>query len=234
MRRRVLGAAFAAALAFPGIAAAGEVTIQAVDGTNTWDKPNVIVTVGDQVNWSFAGTTSFHNVVNDSPNWSLTSAPNIGGPTVSKPFDAVGIYQFVCELHKSSMTGTVDVRGANGEAAAPLPPPPLSEQPYGNDTPPLSVFEVRDTVVPKLDRVKVSRVARGVRVKFRLSEAGKVTVKATRGRSVTTRTVEVAKGTRSITVKGLKAGTYRVQVSAKDLAGNAAKSARRASVTVRR
>ena len=96
------------------------------------------------------------------------------------------------------------------------------------------MFEVRDTVVPKLDRVKVSRVARGVRVKFRLSEAGKVTVKATRGRSVTTRTVEVAKGTRSITVKGLKAGDYRVQVSAKDLAGNAAKSAPRASVTVRR
>ena len=89
-------------------------------------------------------------------------------------------------------------------------------------------------MAPKLDRVKVSRVARGVRVKFRLSEAGKVTVKATRGRSVTTRTVEVAKGTRSITVKGLKAGQYRVQVSAKDLAGNAAKSARRASVTVRR
>ena len=88
------------------------------------------------------------------------------------------------------------------------------------------MFEVRDTVVPKLDRVKVSRVARGVRVRFRLSEAGKVTVKATRGRSVTTRTVEVAKGTRSITVKGLKAGRYRVQVSAKDLAGNAAKSAR--------
>ena len=44
----------------------------------------------------------------------------------------------------------------------------------------------------------------------------------------------MAKGTRSITVKGLKAGSYRVQVSAKDLAGNAAKSARRASITVRR
>ncbi len=40
-----------------------------------------------------------------------------------------------------------------------------------------------------------------MRVKFRLSEAGKVTVKATRGRSVTKRTVEVAKGTRSVTVR---------------------------------
>ena len=234
MRKRVLGATFAVALAFPGVAAAGEVTIQAVDGTNTWDKPNVVVTVGDQVNWSFAGTTSFHNVVNDSPNWSLTSDGAIGGPTVSNKFDAVGIYQFVCFYHKSTMTGTVDVRGASGETAAPLPPPPPGQQPLGNDTPPLSVFEVRDRVAPKLDRVKVSRVARGMRVKFRLSEAGKVTVKATRGRSVIKRTVEVAKGTRSVTVRGLKAGRYRVQVSAKDLAGNAAKSARRASVTVRR
>ena len=132
------------------------------------------------------------------------------------------------------MSGEVNVLDAAGQPAPPPPPPPLSEQPFGNDTPPLSVFEVRDTMAPKLDRVKVSRVTRGVRVQFRLSEAGKVTVKATRGRSVTTRTVEVAKGTRSITVKGLKAGRYRVQVSAKDLAGNAAKSAPRASVTVRR
>ena len=104
------------------------------------------------------------------------------------------------------MIGTVTSPTRPATPRPPPPPPPLSEQPFGNDTPPLSVFEVRDTVVPKLDRVKVSRVARGVRVKFRLSEAGKVTVKATRGRSVTTRTVEVAKGTRSITVKGLKAG----------------------------
>ena len=98
----------------------------------------------------------------------------------------------------------------------------------------LTVFEVRDTVVPKLDRVKVSRVKRGVKVRFRLSEGGKVTVKATRGRSVTTRRFEVAKGTRSVTLRGLRAGSYRVQVSAKDLAGNAAKARPRASVTVRR
>ncbi len=79
-------------------------------------------------------------------------------------------------------------------------------------------------MVPKLDRVKMSRVKRGVKVRFRLSEGGKVTVKATRGRSVVTRTVEVAKGRAPSRVRGLKAGRYRVQVSATDLAGNAAKS----------
>jgi hypothetical protein len=43
----------------------------------------------------------------------------------------------------------------------------------------------------------------------------------------------VRKGTSSVTVEGLRKGTYRVQVSAKDLAGNAASGAKHASVTVR-
>ena len=238
---RAVAGAITALLALPA-AASADVTIQAVDGPandlqgNVWSPRDVTIKVGESVSWSFAGTTNLHNVQADPSGsaWDLKTPYLTAGPTATKQFTAPGTYKFLCDLHKSSMNGTVTVTGADGAPPPPPPPPPLSEQPFGNDTPPLSVFEVRDTVVPKLDRVKVSRVARGVRVKFRLSEAGKVTVKATRGRSVTTRTVEVAKGTRSITIKGLKAGAYRVRVSAKDFAGNAAKSARRASVTVRR
>ena len=96
-----------------------------------------------------------------------------------------------------------------------------------------ATLEVRDTVAPKLDRVSVTRVRKGAKVRLRLSEAGKVAVKLTRGKTVKRRTVEVAKGTSSFTVSGLRAGTYRVQVSATDLAGNAAKPAKRARVTVR-
>lgn len=230
---RVLLPAVATALLFPAVATA-DVTVNAVDGSNTWSLPNVSIKVGETVNWSFEGTTTPHNAQNRSGNWVLASLPKVAQPTLSYKFEAKGTYTFECFLHKDTMFGEVTVADATGDTGPPPPPPPLSEQPFANDIPPLSVFEVRDTVVPKLDRVKVSRVARGMRVRFRLSEAGKVTVKATRGRSVTTRTVEVAKGTRSITVKGLKSGSYRVQVSAKDLAGNAAKSAPRASVTVRR
>jgi plastocyanin len=230
---RVLLPAVAAVLLFP-TAANADVTVNAVDGSNTWSQPKVSIKVGETVNWSFEGTATPHNAQNRSSNWVLASDPKVAQAPLSYKFESKGTYTFECFLHKDTMFGEVTVADATGDAGPPPPPPPLSEQPFGNDTPPLSVFEVRDTVVPKLDRVKVARVARGVRVKFRLSEGGKVTVKATRGRSVTTRTVEVAKGTRSITVKGLKAGRYRVQVSAKDLAGNAAKSARRASVTVRR
>ncbi|MDA0172459.1 cupredoxin domain-containing protein [Solirubrobacter taibaiensis] len=231
MRASVPAAALLAVLAFPAVAAA-DATVRAVDVTNTWSPAEVTIKAGEKVDWAFASFP--HNVKNKSANWEFASLNLVAPQTASNTFTTPGEYEFLCALHGSTMTGKVIVLGADGQAPAPLPPPPLSEQPLANDIPPLSVFEVRDTVVPKLDRVKVSRVARGVRVKFRLSEAGKVTVKATRGRSVTTRTVEVAKGTRSITVKGLKTGSYRVQVSAKDLAGNAAKSAPRASVTVRR
>ena len=238
---RAIAGAITALLALPA-AASADVTIQAVDAppndpqNNLWAPRDVTIKVGESVSWSFAGTTLTHNVQADPSGtpWEFKTPYLTAGPTATRKFDAPGTYKFLCDLHKPFMIGTVTVTGADGAPPPPPPPPPLSEQPFGNDTPPLSVFEVRDTVVPKLDRVKVSRVARGMRVRFRLSEAGKVTVKATRGRSVIKRTVEVAKGTRSVTVRGLKAGRYRVQVSAKDLAGNAAKSARRASVTVRR
>jgi hypothetical protein len=95
------------------------------------------------------------------------------------------------------------------------------------------VLEVRDLVAPTLDHVAVSRVAHGAKIRFRLSEVGKLTVKLTRGKAVKTRTVNVRKGTSTVTVKGLRAGSYRVQVSAKDLAGNTAGAPKRAHVTLR-
>jgi plastocyanin len=238
---RAIAGALTALLALPA-AASADVTIQAVDApandpqNNLWAPRDVTIKVGESVSWSFAGTTLLHNVQADPTGtpWEFKTPYLPAGPTATRKFDAPGTYKFLCDLHKPSMVGTVTVTDEAGTPPPPPPPPPLSEQPFGNDTPTLTVFEKRDTVAPKLDRVKVSRVARGLKVGFRLSEAGKITVTATRGRSVTKRTIEVAKGPRSVTLRGLKAGRYRVQVSATDLAGNAAKSRPRAGVTVRR
>lgn len=222
-------AMLATALALPSVAAA-DTTITAVDATpanptgNRWSTSEVTVKAGESVSWSFAGAGLVHNVKSSSSNWSLATPYAVGGPTVTQTFSAPGAYAFVCELHASTMSGVVNVTDESGQPAPPPPAPPLSEQPLANDTPALSVLERRDTTAPKLDRVKVTRVDRGVRVRFRLSEDGKVAIKLTRGgRVVKTRTVEVSKGTRTATIKGLGAGDYRVQVSAKDLAGNAAK-----------
>ena len=228
---RAIFPALAALLAFPAVAAA-DATVQTMDATNTFSPAEVTVKVGEKVTWNFSAMP--HNVKNNSTNWGIETKYLVAPQIASNTFTTPGEYLFLCQLHGTTMTGKVTVLDEAGTPPPPPPPPPLSEQPWTNDIPPLSVFEVRDTSAPKLDRVKVSRVKRGVKVGLRLSEAGKVTVKATRGRSVTTRTFEVAKGTRSVTLRGLKAGRYRVRVSAKDLAGNAAKAHPRAGVTVRR
>ena len=79
----------------------------------------------------------------------------------------------------------------------------------------------------------MSRVTRGARVRFRLSEAGRVTIKLTRGnRVVKTRRVDARRGANSVIVRSVRAGRYSVQISARDLSGNPARS-KRARVTVR-
>jgi plastocyanin len=239
MRAQVPATVVAAVLLFP-CAAVADTTIQAVDGpadnpnANVWAPAEVTVTAGEQVTWSFAGTALLHNLKSDSSNWSLATPFAAAGPAATQTFAAPGTYLFVCELHRSSMTGKVVVLDAAGQPAPPPPPPPLSEQPFTNDIAPLSVLETRDTVVPILDRVRAARVERGVRVRFRLSEAGRVTVKLTRGaRIVKTRRVDVGKGAGAATFRGLKPGAYRVQVSARDLAGLAAPSVASTRVSVR-
>jgi plastocyanin len=238
MPLRIAGVTVIAVLALPG-AAFADVTVQAVDGTeanagvNQWAPATLTTKVGEKVTWTFAGTALYHNVKSDTGGWSLRSDPVPAGPDASFTFTTPGTYTFFCELHKASMSGTVTVTDETGAPPPPPPPPPLSEQPFVNDFPAPGVLEVRDTVAPKLDRVSVSRARKGAKVRLRLSEAGKVAVRLTRGKVVKRRTVEVAKGTSAITVSGLRAGAYRVEVSATDLAGNAAGAPKRARITVR-
>jgi plastocyanin len=238
MKRR-LAALTAAAIFVSPAAALADATIQAVDGTavdnnNRWAPATPTVKVGELVTWSFAGTANLHNVKSDSSNWTLQTPFAAAGPSAEYRFTTPGTYTFLCELHKATMTGSVTVTDETGAPPPPPPPPPLSAQPFANDTPALTVLEVRDTVAPKLDRVAVTRVRKGARVRFRLSEAGKVTIRLTRrGHAAKSRTFEVRKGTSSATVKGLAAGSYRVRVSATDLAGIAARATKSARVTVR-
>jgi plastocyanin len=233
-----LAAVTAAAIFISPSAALADATVHAADGNdqgavNRWEPGAVTVKVGEPVTWSFADTTLMHNV-KSGDGWQLYAAPAFGGPAVQHMFDTPGTYQFFCELHAASMKGTVTVTDAAGTPPPPPPPPPLSAQPFPNDVPAPTILEVRDTVAPKLGRVAVARVRKGVRVRVRLSEAGEVTIRLTRrGKGAKTRTVRVRKGTSSATINGLRAGSYRVQVSATDLAGNAARATKRARVTVR-
>ena len=90
-----------------------------------------------------------------------------------------------------------------------------------------------DETAPTLSAVRVSRVSRGARVRFRMSEAGHVTIKLRRGnRVVKTSRASARAGVNSVMVRGVRAGSYRVEIAAQDLSGNPAPS-RRARVTVR-
>jgi plastocyanin len=235
--KRAFAATALAALTFPA-AAAADATIAASDGTrgdgtdSRWTPDAVIVKVDEPVRWTFDGTALAHNVRSTGANWDFESDIAVAGPPATHSFAAPGTYTYVCRLH-AAMTGTVTVTDATGAPPPPPPPPPLSEQPFTNDAPALTTFERVDGVAPVLTAVKVRRVARGAHVRFRLSEAGRATLTLKRaGRTVKRRTVNVRKGTNSVTIRGLAAGGYRVELRARDLSGNAAKL-KRARVTVR-
>jgi hypothetical protein len=93
---------------------------------------------------------------------------------------------------------------------------------------------VTDETRPRLTRVRVRGVARGARVRLHVNEPGRITVRARRGGHVVrSRTVTLRRAaTRTVALHGLRAGAYRIEVLARDLAGNRSR-VRRAHLTVR-
>jgi plastocyanin len=245
VRRGIALAGALAALAAAPAAHAQGPTVQAVDGTeadgynNRWAPAAVTIKAGETVTWGFAGTTVFHNIASSGTNWSFRNGnPAVAPPAASFTFATPGVYSYVCEIHATTMVGTVTVTDVAGTPPPPPPPPPPSEQPWPNDQwpndrqPPFE-FEVTDEQAPALTRVRARRIARGARVRFRLSEPGRVTIGFKRGRrTVKTKRVRAREGMRTVRVRGLRPGRYRVEVRARDLAGNRSRL-QRARMTVR-
>jgi plastocyanin len=236
MKRAVLlGALASLLLAAP--ASAANVTINGTAAL-TWDPPQVSVNVGDTVTWQFPDTSQAHNVNSngasvDDPGWAaFKPATAIPAPPESFTFNTAGTYNFICTVHSTTMYGTVIVG-----AAAPPPPRvlPLSEQPFGNDTGPLGALErvEEDNAKPRLRSVSARRVARGsVRVRFRVSEQSTVRVRLKRGKRVVESASRDADGLAALRVSHLKAGRYRIDVRATDIAGNRSRL-KKVALTVR-
>jgi plastocyanin len=229
VRRRAAFAASLAALAFAPAAYGQGATVQAVDGTeadgfnNRWAPPAVTIKAGETVTWSFAGTTALHNVVSRGSNWSYRNGdPVRGGPSGSFTFPTPGVFEYVCEVHVTTMVGTVTVTDASGTPPPPPPPPPPSEQHWANDQPSPTQLEVVDEQKPRLSRVRVSAVRDGGRVRFRLSERAQVIVRfKLAGVTVKRAARTFRKGAGSLTVRDRRMhGRYKVEVLARDLAGN--------------
>jgi plastocyanin len=231
VRRRftlLLGSAVALVAAAP--AAAADVEVLGRDAL-VWDPPHVKINVGETVRWTFQ-PGQFHDLAATSPNWAgFQSPPGKPAPPAEYTFAAQGTYSFVCQLHPKTMLGTVTVGNP-----PPPPLPPLSEQPFDNDGGALGALETggRDRTAPKLRAMRVRRVGGGARLSFRVSERSRVTVRFTRGGRVF-KTVRVnASGRYRGTIrdaKRLRAGRYRVELRAVDIAGNRS-AVRRARVTL--
>jgi plastocyanin len=208
----------------PALAAPAE--IRAVDdltpdGNNVWSPSDVTINVGETVTWRYDGTQLPHNVASTSPNWNVASPSSAVNPApVVQRFDAEGTYTFQCSFHAMTMKGSVTVG-----SPPPPPPPPLSEQPWTNEQAAPTVLEKADETRPKLTEVRLNTVRNGARVRFRLSERARVSVRFTRaGMTVAARRRTFRAGAHRLVVRDRRlSGRYRVEVVARDLAGNRSK-----------
>jgi plastocyanin len=211
--------------------------------TNVWDPPNRTIQTGDTVTWRFE--SGIHNVESVSPNWSFTSGSPPSSGDAPYTFTAPGSYQFTCEVHPTTMTGTITVQDApvtptptpsptataTATATAtvqpgPTPTPTPTAAPGGDvhvHTP--APRRGSDTVDPAVTRVRATGARRAVRVRFRLSEPATVTIRVKRGGSrkvLKSARVQASAGTRTVTLRSrkLRKGRYTVDIQARDAFGN--------------
>jgi plastocyanin len=224
MRRSLAGLALAFGLGVAAAPAQADETVVSGRDDLTWDKSVVDIKPGDSVRWTFPGTVQFHNVWSDSPNWNLRFPGGAPSPDVVQAFADEGDYVFVCQVHADTMRGVIRVASV---PPPPPPPPPPSAQAYNNDDAaavPLESNVKVDKTKPRLASVSARRAGkRAARVRFKVSEDADVTVAFKRGRRTIKSAGASGTGTRSVTVRGLRAGRYVLQVRATDVAGNRSK-----------
>jgi plastocyanin len=117
--------------------------------------------------------------------------------TFQHTFKKPGRFTYFCQVH-SNMKGAVEV------GPAPFP----------------------DTLLPKATSVKAKATGSTAKVSFKLSEKSRVKVSVS-GRSDRVTSRLLGKGKRSLKFRHLKAGTYTVTLSLRDVAKNKGKSVKK-------
>jgi hypothetical protein len=187
----------------------------------------VVIDEGDSVTWHFAGPDTNHSVTADAGQTMtfdsdpMTTLPNHTiGDTFPITFPTSGCFVYHCKVH-STMHGQVQVGtgvcpppssggGAGGGGGGNGPPPPPPPGPSGS----------ADTVAPAFSAVSAKG---GKKLVFKLSEAGRVTIKVLRGKkTVKTFRLTGKRGSNSfrLTHRGLKHGSYKIRLTVTDSAGN--------------
>jgi plastocyanin len=210
---------------------------------------NVTVAAGDTVTWHFDGSDTTHNAASSNavpadPEWEPYSGAYVSAGSYSRRFTQPGVYKFVCEVHPSTMTGTITVEGEPVETPTGTPtedptvtvtptPTVVVPQPGGDDhTQTPAPSGGADAVKPRIRGVQTKVLRRGVRVRFRLSEPATVTIdvrRAGKGKVYKTARVQAPAGARTVTARGkrLTRGRYVVQLRARDALGNRSSLARK-------
>jgi plastocyanin len=226
MRKRllsslVLGAALAAFLAFPAIAADNAVTVK----NFAFSPADLTISPGDSVTFSYDGKDGGgfapHNVA--FADGTKLSANANGSPsgafTKSRTFTSAGVYTYICTQH-TFMTGKVTVKAPGGST----------------DTTKPAVTSLSSKRV-KLCKSSVKHCKRFARkLSFRLSEAAtaKFTVTKAGAKKASksfSKKLKAGKTSVQFSQSGLKAGRYTVSIVAKDTAGNVA-GARKVKFTI--
>jgi len=225
LKMRAVLAALAGLLFAPATAVA-DATVTSNDSF-VFGNANPTINVGEKVVWAFSNPGVQHNVAATGGNWSFRSGNvSVGHGTHEYTFAAAGSYSYICELHAPGMAGTVTVL-APGQA----PPPPGSAPPTGSPPPVPEPDGTSDRERPQLNVVSVRRTRRAARVRFLLSETSTVTFRLRGAGSARTLRRQVKAGRRSVLVRQLRSARYRIEIQARDAAGN--RSSRRLA-TVRR
>ena len=209
------------------LAAPATHTVQAVSTAtdNLWSPAALNAQPGDTIQWNLEtpAQPAPHDVwliVPGADPRQLGKGTMLGGTgSASEVLNAVGTYEFYCQIHPVSMRGAVTVTAEE----APPPPPPVDTGPAAlpNPTTPPAVFEEGDTVRPTMTLARVSSNRGSARVRITTSEAGTLYLRVLRGtRALTTRRVKVRAGAAGASVKlPRRAGRYRLAVWVRDAAG---------------
>lgn len=220
MRRAgLIFALVVAAAALPGASALGaDKSVTARSEPDVFDPSSVTVNIGDTVTWNSDGGTPHNVVFNNGTRLGgdpVTHTPTATTWTDSFTFNKAGTFRYFCEEHSDGtygMTGRVVVKDPNADTTAPKVTN-LVGQPAAFCTNKSETCEKR-----------------GTKIKFKLSEAAKVTGQIKRkdtNKPFTTIFKDRQKpaGQNSIAYSGKdrKPGRYTVRVRARDAKGNTSK-----------
>jgi plastocyanin len=198
----------------------------------------------------------------EDPAWTAVNTPLKNSGSEAYTFTKPGSYTYHCTAHPEQMQGTVTVEGDPVETPTPTPtptatatptpsatPPPggggstdtsgtTPAPPASSDTTPAPAGAARsDRAAPTITGVKLAAARHGAKLRFRLSEPATVTIrvrKAGSKRVVRTWRLAARSGRRTVMVsgRGIRKARYRIELQARDAAGNRS-SLMRSTIRVR-